>query len=333
MRRAAAVALLFVLAVGLAFMPPDARGEQPTTVAKIGLLAFPAIPHGWVEPLLPLEPLRQALRDLGYVDGQNLAWVAFAPTRRALLPEMARDLLNLEVDVILAAGPDAIQAAKGATPSVPIVMLSSTDPVEMGFVQSLGRPGGNVTGVYLAGADLGAKRLELVKEAAPRVSRVAVLWNPTDAVAAREWERLQAPVRRLGLTLVPAECRSPEDIDAAFAGMLSAQAGALVVVLDPLTYAQGSRIVELAAKHRLPAMYGSRVFVEQGGLMAYQAGARDVARRLAAFLDKILKGAWPVDLPVEQPSEFELVVNMKTAEGLGLTLPESLLVRAEQIVR
>lgn len=301
--------------------------------AKIGLLAFPAIPHGWVEPLLPLESLRQALRDKGYVDGQNLAWVAFAPARRALLPELARDLLTLKVDVILAAGPEAIGVAKRTTSIVPIVMLSSADPVEMGFVASLGRPSGNVTGVYLAGSELGAKRLELIKEAAPNMSRVAVLWNPADAVAAREWEHLQAPARRLALSLVPVECRSAEDIDAAFVGILKAQASTLVVLLDPLTYAQGNRIVNLALKHGLPAMYGSRVFVEQGGLMAYQAGSRDVARRLALFLDKILKGAWPSELPVEQPSEFELVVNMKTAEALGLTLPESLLVRSQQIVR
>lgn len=302
-------------------------------VAKIGLLAFPAIPHGWAEPLLPLEPLRQALRDLGYVDGQNLAWVAFAPTKRDLLPELARDLLTLEVDVILAVGPDAIQAAKGATTIVPIVMLSSTDPVEMGLVASLGRPGGNVTGVSLVPAELGEKRLELVKKAALGVSRMAVVWNPTDGGATREWEGLQAPARRLGLTLVPAECRSPGDIDAAFESILKARAGALVVVLDPLTYAQGTRIVQLAAKSRLPAMYGSRVFVEQGGLMAYQAGTRDVARRLAVFLDRILKGAWPGYLPVEQPSAFELVVNMRAAEALGLTLPESLLASAEQIAR
>ncbi len=333
MRRAAAIALLLVPAVGLASMPHGPRPQPPVAVSRIGLLAFPAIPHGWVEPLLPQEPLRQALRDLGYVDGQNLAWVAFAPARRDLLPELARDLLDLKVDVILAAGPDAIRAAKEAIPEVPIVMLSSADPVEMGFVASMGRPGGNVTGVYLVATELGEKRLELVKEAVPHASRVAVLWNPADAGAAREWERLQAPAHRLGLTLVPAECRSPGDMDGAFAAMLSAGAGALVVVLDPLTYIQGSRIVQLAAKHRLPAVYGSRVFVEQGGLMAYQAGAREAARRLAVFLDRILKGAWPGELPVERPTEFELVINLKAATALGLTIPESVLARAEQVIQ
>lgn len=328
MRRLAAVALLMVL-----LGAPSVYAQQPREAMKIGLLAFPAIPHGWVEPLLPQELVRRALRDLGYVDGENLMWVTFAPTRRDLLRELGRDLLNLKVDVILAAGPDAIQAAKGVTTSVPVVMLSSPDPVEMGFVASMGRPDGNVTGVYLAAAELGARRLELIKEVVPHVSRVAVLWNPTDAGAAREWERLQAPARRLGLTLVPAECRTPEEIEAVFAAARTAGASAVVVVLDPLTYAHGTRIVELAAKNRLVAMYGSRVFVEQGGLMAYQAGMRDVARRLAVFLDKILKGAWPGVLPVEQPSEFDLVVNMKTAEGLGLTIPPSVLNQAEQIVK
>ena len=333
MRRAAAVVLLLVPAVALASMPYGPRPQPPAAVSRIGLLAFPAIPHGWVEPLLPQEPLRQALRDLGYVDGQNLAWVAFAPTRRDLLPPLARDLIDLKVDVILAAGPDAIRAAKEAVQEVPIVMLSSADPVEMGFVASMRRPGENVTGVYLAAAELGEKRLELIKEAVPHASRVAVLWNPADAGAAHEWERLQAPARRLGLTLVPAECRRPEDMDSAFAAMLSAGAGALVVALDPLTYAQGDRIVQLAAKHRLPAVYGSRVFVEQGGLMAYQASARDVARRLAVFLDRILKGAWPGELPVERPTEFELVINLKAATALGLTIPESVLARAEHVIR
>ena len=333
MKRTAAVALLLVPAVGLASMPDGPRPQPPVAVSRIGLLAFPAIPHGWVEPLLPQEPLRQALRDLGYVDGQNLAWVAFAPTRRDLLPELARNLVDLKVDVILAAGTDAIRAAREAVPEVPIVMLSSADPVEIGFVTSMTRPGGNVTGVYLAAAELGEKRLELVKEAVPRVSRVAVLWNPADTGAAREWERLQGPARRLGLTLVPAECRKPEDVDGAFATMLSAGAGALVVVLDPLTYAQGSRIVQLAAKHRLPAVYGSRVFVEQGGLMVYQAGARDVAGRLAGFLDRILKGAWPGELPVERPTKFDLVINLKAATALNLTIPESMLARAEQVIQ
>jgi len=187
--------------------------------------------------------------------------------------------------------------------------------------------------MYLVAAELGEKRLELVKEAVPHASRVAVLWNPGDAGAAHEWERLQAPARRLGLTLVPAECRRPGDIGGAVAAMVNAKAHALVVVLDPLTYAQGNRIVQLAAKHRLPAVYGSRVFVEQGGLMTYQAGARDVARRLAVFVDRILKGAWPSELPVERPTEFELMVNLKAARALGLTIPESVLARAEQVIQ
>jgi putative ABC transport system substrate-binding protein len=303
------------------------------TAARIGLLAYPAIPHGWVEPLLPQEPLRQALRDLGYLDGQNLAWVAFAATREDLLPRLAGDLLTLEVDLILALGTEAIRAARQATPIVPIVMLSPLDPVEMGFVASLTRPGRNVTGVSLEAARLAARRLELVREAVPGASRVAVLWNPADAGAAAEWEGLRASASRLGLVLIPAECRSPEAIEAAFAAMGAARAGALVVALDPLTYMEGSRIVRLAAEWRLPAIYGSRLFVEQGGLMAYQAAARDVARRLAAFLDRILKGAWPGALPVERPTEFELVVNLKAAGALGLRLPRTFLAGADEVIR
>jgi putative ABC transport system substrate-binding protein len=323
--------LLVVLAV-LALAPP-AGAQQAGKVARIGFLGFPSVRPGWAEPLLPSELVRRAVRELGYVEDQNVTWNLRGTSNRDLLPQIAADLVGLEVQVIVAIGTEAIQAAKDATKTIPVVMLSFADPVEMRFVASLGRPGGNVTGVSLMTADLGEKRLALLKEALPRASRMAVLWNPGDAAAAHEWKRLQASARTLGLTLIPVECRTPKDIDAAFENARKARAGAVAVVLDPLTYAQGSQIVKLAAKNRLPAMYGSRAFVERGGLMAYQPSNKEAAQRTAVFVDKILKGARAGDLPVEQPSEFELVVNMKTAQALGLKIPPSVLILAEQIFR
>ena len=251
----------------------------------------------------------------------------------AFMSPMVADLVQLKAEVIVASGAEAIQAAKDSTKTIPIVMLSFADPIAMRFVTSLARPGGNVTGVSLMTADLGEKRLALLKETLPRPSRVAVLWNPTDATATDEWTRLHASAHTLGLTLVSLECRTPQDVEAAFATARKSRLGALVVAMDPLTYAQGSQIVSLAAKNRLPAMYGSRAFVEKGGLMAYQPSNKEAARRVAVFVDKILKGAKPGDLPVEQPAEFELVVNMKTAKALGLKIPPSVLVLAEQIFR
>jgi putative tryptophan/tyrosine transport system substrate-binding protein len=334
MTRRTIVALVLGLAAGLAPLPfPAAAQQQAGKVAKIGFLGFPSTRPGWAEPLLPIELVRRAVRERGYLENQNVTWNIQGSTSRDFLPQLASDLIGNEVAVIIADGAEAIQAARDATKTIPIVMLSFADPVAMRFVASLARPGGNVTGVSLMTADLGEKRLALLKETLPRLSRVAVLWNPTDATATYEWTRLQASAQTVGLTLVSLECRTPQNVETAFATARKSQAGALVVTMDPLMYAQGSRIVELAAKSRLPAMYGSRAFVEKGGLMAYQPSNKEAARRVAVFVDKILKGARPADLPVEQPSEFELVVNMKTAKALGLTIPPSVLVLAEQIFR
>ena len=325
--------LRFLLVLGILVVPTPAGAQQSGKVVKIGFLGFPALRPGWAEPLLPPELVRRAVRELGYVEDQEVTWNQRNTSNRNLLSQMAADLVRLKVAVIVASGAEAIQAAKDATKTIPIVMLSFADPVEMGFIAALGRPGGNVTGVALMTADLGEKRLALLKEALPRASRVAVLWNPADAAAASERRRIQAAADALGLSLVPAEIRTPADVEAAFTGARKARAGGALVVLDPVTYAQGSQIVALASKNRLPAMYGSRAFVEKGGLMAYQPSNKEAARRVAVFVDKILKGAKPGDLPVEQPSEFELVVNMKTAQALGLKIPPSVLVLAEQIFR
>ncbi len=325
--------LRFVLALAILVAPSPGEAQQPGRVVRIGFLGFPSVRPGWAEPLLPPELVRRAVRELGYVEDQNVTWNLRSTSNRNLLPQIATDLVGLEVEVIVAIGAEAIQAAKDATKTIPIVMLSFADPVGMRFVASLGRPGGNVTGLSLMTADLAEKRLALLKETLPRASQVAVLWNPTDATATYEWTRLRATARTLGLILVSLECRVPEDIEAAFATARKSRVGALVVALDPLTYAQGARIVELAVKNRLPAMYGSRAYVERGGLMAYQPSNKEAARRAAVFVDKILKGARPGDLPVEQPSEFELVINMKTTGALGLKIPPSVLVLAEQIFR
>ena len=322
---------LLVVALLATALPGEA--QQAGKVPRVGLLEYPATRPGWTEPLVRTDFIRQALRDVGYLEGQNVLVETMSANTRDFLPQLAANFVGLNVAVIVATGVEAAQAAKAVTTTIPVVMVSLADPVELGLVASLARPGGNVTGVSLIGAELGEKRLALVKEAVGRGSRVAVLWNPSDAAAVREWSQIRAAAPRLGVTLISAEYRGTESIDALFASARNARAGALVVVLDPLTYAQGTRIVELAAKYRLPAIYGSRAFVERGGLMAYQPSTRDMGRRVAILVDKILKGARPRDLPVEQLGEFELVVNMKTAKALGLQLPPSVLVLAEQIFR
>jgi putative ABC transport system substrate-binding protein len=324
------VALSVLLAATLA-AAPDASAQQPGKVPTVGFLAYPAVRPGWSLPLVTWTEIRQSLRDLGYHEGQNIVVQGTATNTVDLLPDLVADLVRLDVAAIVATGVEAARAARAATRTIPIVIVSPADPVETGLVASLARPGDNVTGISLLTAELGAKRLELLRESVPRASRVAVLWNPADAGAAREWGQVRAAASRLGVTVVSAECRTPEEIEGAFVTARKQRAGALVVVWDPLTYARGTRIVELAAKNRLPAMYGARAFVERGGLLAYQPSTREAGRRVAALVDKILKGARPGDLPVEEPAEFDLVVNMKTARALGLQIPESVLVRAEQV--
>ncbi len=307
-----------------------AGAQQPGKMPRIGFLmgGSPASSG----PLI--EAFRQGLRELGYVEGQNITLERrYAEGKVELLPDLTAELVRLRVDVIVVAAAPGIRAAKQATRTIPIVMAAVADPIEEGFVASLARPGGNITGVTALALGYSAKWLELLKEAVPRITRVAVLTNPSNTSHAGYRRELQVAGRVLGVTPQPVEARGPEEFEAAFAAMAKGRAGGFIAPPDAVTFAHRSRIVELAAKSRLPAMYGLREFVEAGGLMAYGSSLPDMFRRAASFVDKILKGAKPGDLPVEQTSRFELVINLKTAKTLGLTIPPSILIRADQVIQ
>ena len=247
-------------------------------------------------------------------------------------PALAADLVRLKVDVIVAVGGRASQAAQQATRTIPIVMSVVIDPLGIGLVASRARPGGNVTGLSMMAPDLVGKQLEVLKEVVPKVSRVALLWNPANPGSAPQLREAEAAARALGVRLQTLEARVPQEIDSAFAAMTREGAGALVVLVDAIFMNQRRQIVELAAKRRLPAIYGVREHAEAGGLMVYSANPLDLERRAATYVDKILKGAKPRDLPVEQPTKFELVINRRTAKAIGLTMPPSLLQRADRTI-
>jgi putative ABC transport system substrate-binding protein len=320
---------IFLMTVaGLLAAPLAAEAQQAGKVYRIGVLT----PSANV-PLATFDAFRQTLRELGYVEGRNIAieW-RFAEGRYERFPELARELVGIKVDVIVAVIAVAAQAAKEATPTIPVVMVAVHDPVGSGLVASLARPGGNVTGLSFLSVELVAKQLELLKETVPSLSRVAVLRNPASpphALLVREAERAG---RVLGVQLRVLEARGPEDFDAAFSTMTADRADALLVLGDGMFFLHRTRLAELAAKNRLPAMYGSEQHVEVGGLVAYSADLLDNWRRSATYVDRILKGARPADLPVEQPMKFRLVINLKTAKVLGLTIPQSLLLRADQVI-
>jgi putative ABC transport system substrate-binding protein len=274
------------------------------------------------------------IRELGYIEGQHVTIESRATVRRLdLLPDLATNLVLLQVDIVVAAGDPAIAAVKHATRTIPIIMVASADPVGSGLVASLARPGGNLTGLSALAPELSGKRLQLLREALPGVVRVAVLWNPADPAKALELRELQMAARALGVQLHLLEVRGPDDFEPAFATMTRERAEALMALGDPLTVSYRPQIVDLAAKHRLPAMYDLREFVDAGGFIAYGPSLRAVFRRAAYYVDRILRGARPSDLPVEQPTQFELIINLKTAQALGLTLPPSLLLWADEVIR
>jgi putative ABC transport system substrate-binding protein len=312
--------------------PLAAEAQQAAKIARIGYLSINAVTGRHLT-----EAFRQALRDLGYVEGGNVVMeYRDAEGRAERLPALAAELLALKVDVIVAPSTPAALAAKQATSTLPIVFIGASVPVTDGLVTSLARPGGNVTGLSVLASELVGKRLELLKQAVPGVSRVAVLWQPggqgerTDKDLVKEAE---VAARALGVRLQLVEARGPADIDRAFADMTRARAGALAVLGSPMLFAERRRLADLAAKNRLPAVYARREWVEAGSLMAYGPNVADLFRRAATYVDKILKGAKPGDLPVEQPQKFELVINLKTAKALGLTIPPSLLGRADEIIQ
>jgi len=314
--------------------PLAAEGQQPAKIARIGYLSYLGTNNRSASPHLH-EAFLQGLRDLGYVEGRNLV-IEYRRAEGKLerLPALAAELVALKVDVIMAVGTAEALAAKHATSTLPIVFAGTGgDPVTSGLVTSLARPGGNVTGLPVLAADLVGKCLEQLTQAVPGVSRVAVLWQsgavPTGKDILKETE---VAGRALGVRLQFVEARGPEDFDRAFSEITRDRAGALTVLSNSMFFTERRRLVDLAAKSRLPTMYSVREFVDAGGLMAYGPNFADLYRRAAHFVDRILRGASPADLPIEQPTKFELVINLKTAKALGLTIPQSLLQRADQVI-
>ena len=323
----------FLIAAG-AFLaaPLAAEAQQAAKVPRIGYLATSRGPS----PHL-YEALLQGLRDLGYAEGRNIV-IDYRDAEGKLerLPALAAELVALEVDVIVATSTPHALAAKQATRTIPIVFTSVADPVGSGLVSSHARPGGNVTGLASRTQELVRKCLEQLKQAVPGVNRVAVLWNPGTRGARTEQDMLkeaEVAARSLGVRLQFFEARGPEDFDRAFSEMTGARADALTVLSSTMLFAERRRLVDLAAKTRLPAVYPWREAADAGGLMAYGANIADLFRRAATYVDKILKGAKPGDLPVEQPAKFEVVINLKTAKDLGLTIPPSVLARADEVIQ
>jgi putative ABC transport system substrate-binding protein len=311
---------------GAAAWPLAARGQQPDKIFKIGFIATGGVP-------LYMNAFHDALQALGWIEGKNVIYEArYAENRLDRLPKMVAELLRLNVDVIVAGGTPAPLAAKRATATVPIVMTAAADPLGSGLVASLARPGGNVTGLSLMSADLVEKRLELLKEVLPGISSVAVLWNADHPFSALVFKETARAAQALRIEVQSLEVRSPGDIDGALTTAMWQNASALIAVEDPLTTDYRHQIADFAAENRLPAIYGLRMFVDAGGLLSYGADLADLYRRAAGYVDKVLKGAKPSDLPVEQPTKFELVVNLKTAKALGLIIPPTLLATADEVI-
>jgi len=318
-----------VIAGGLLSAPLAAEAQQAAKVPRIGFLFY-----GSPGPSPELDAFRQGLRELGYIEGQNIVIeYRFASGQVERLPKLAAELVRLNPDVLVTPGTPASVAAKQATSTIPIVVAGVADAVGAGLIANLARPGGNITGLTGISAELGGKRLELLKEVTPKASRVAVLYNPADRSNVLVLKELQESAPALRLTLQPLEVRGPGEFEGAFVAMSRKRAHALFGAAGILTTGHRKAIVDLAAKSRIPAMWGERQFVEAGGLMSYAVNFYDQVRRAATYVDKILKGAKPADLPVEQPTKFELVINLKTAKSLGLTIPQSLLQRADEVIQ
>ena len=318
------------LALGalLSILCMSATAQQPMKIPRIGVLSptTPLIDH--------IEAFRQGLRELGYVEGKNIVIEhRYAEGKENRLAELLAELVRLEVDVIITPGTRATQAAKKATQTVPIVMTQAGDPVAVGVVASLARPGGNITGLTQLSPELSGKRLELLKETFPKVARVAFLYDPSNQSNLLSLKEMQTAAQTLGLTIQSFEVRSAKDFDKTFSAMSKERVGALVAIRNAVNDPHAKRIVDLAGKNRLPAMYAGREYVEVGGLMSHGVNLTDSWRRAATYVDKILKGTKPADVPVEQPTKFELVINLKTAKQIGLTIPPNVLARADKVIR
>jgi len=326
------IGLAVFLTFSVVIAPLAAGAQQAAKVARIGYLTVNLA----AAPPSLLEAFRQGLRDLGYVEGRDIV-IEYrdAGGKAERLPALAAELVALKVDVIMAGSTPHALAAKQATKTIPIVFLSSGDPIMDGLVTSLARPGGNVTGLSSLTPERVGKCLELLTQAVPGVTRVAVLWQPGavgDRTEKDTRNEAEVAARALGVRLQFVAARGPAEIDRAFSDMSKARAGALAVWATAMFVVERGRLVALAAKNRLPAVYTLSEFVDAGGLMAYGHSQADLNRRAATYVDKILKGAKPSDLPVEQPTKFELVINLKSAKMLGLTIPQSLLLRADQVI-
>jgi len=327
--RRAFVSRLAALAAGplIVFKPQNTYAQQPASPRRIGVLSNST--EG-----TQAQAFRQGLRDAGYAEGRDVVieWRS-ASGNYARVPELAADLVQRKVDVIVVVSTLAALAVKRATSTIPIVMAEVADPLGSGLVTSLAHPGGNVTGLSLMSAELGAKRLQLLKEAIPRVARVAVLWNPDTPFHTKAVEDLKAAAPSLAIELSFVSARTPEEFGPAFSAMARAHAEALYVLGDAFFFSHRTTLLKLASKARLPTSYSERLFVDEGGLISYGSNRDDMYRRSAGYVDKILKGARPGDLPIEQPTKFELVVNLKTAKALGITIPQSILLRADEVIR
>jgi putative ABC transport system substrate-binding protein len=322
------ISTLMAIAAALARFDSFAEAQSPAKLPKIGFLEARSA------SARNLELFKRDFREIGYIEGKNVAFESrYADDKVERLPALAEELVRRKVDAILTPGIVAALAAKNATSTIPIVCLNLADPTAAGLVNTIARPGGNVTGFTQLGAELAGKRLELLKETVPKLSRVAVLWNPQDPSSAQSWKESQVPARELSLQLHSMEVASADKYESAFQEAIKARSAALSVIGSLLNNSNQKLIIQLAAKSKLPTIGSREGFVEGGGLMAYASDRAEAYKRAAVMVDKILKGTKPADIPVEQPMKYELVINFKTAKMLGLTIPPIVLMRATRVVK
>ena len=323
----------FITLLGVATWPVAAHAQQTGKVYRIGFITAGSASFPSPVPTESQIAFTDGLQALGWIVGKNLIYESrYAENRLDRLPELAAELVRLNVDVIITAGTHASLAAKQATATIPIVLIAAGDPLGSGLIASLARPGGNVTGTSTMAPELAGKRVELLREILPGLSHVAVLWNAANPYSALVFKETGRAAQLLRIEVQSLGLRSTDDLDSALENAIRQNANALITVEDTFTIDRQHQIVEFAAKNRLPAIYGAREFVDAGGLMAYGANLADLSRRTAGFVDKILKGAKPSDLPVEQPTKFELFINLKTAKDLGIEIPPALLARADEVI-
>jgi len=322
-------AFMGALAGGLLAAPLVAEAQKAGKVWRVGYLTYGARPSDGRPP----AALREALVELGYVDGKTVTYVGrWAEAKRDRLPGLAAELVDLKVDLIVALGTPAAEAARAATSTIPIVIASYEDAIGIGLIASLARPGANITGITDQ-AELSAKRLEFLKEAVPKASRIAVLWNADHRAMTLRYREIERAASILRVAVQPLGVREPDDFDVAFSAMTRERPDAFFLVTDALTTLNRKRVLDFAAVHRIPAMYEFGFLVREGGLMSYGAEFDDIWKHAAIYVDRILKGAKPGELPVEQPTRYYLVINLKTAKALGLTIPQSLLLRADEVIQ